>query len=78
MIRTILNRFTDAVIWEGEAETVKDAISQARKAARAIVKRVQNEGEGSCENNQISNSYFVISKLLIVTHSVRQHQYGER
>jgi len=30
-----------------QAETIKDAISQARKAARAIVKRVQNEGESA-------------------------------
>jgi len=28
-----------------QAETVKSAIEQARKAARAIVKRIQNEGE---------------------------------
>jgi hypothetical protein len=28
-IRTILNRFTNAVLWEGEAETVKDALHAA-------------------------------------------------
>ena len=32
MIRKILNRWTDAVIWEGEAETVKDAIHAAYAA----------------------------------------------
>ena len=29
MIRTIRRRFTDAVLWEGEAETVKDALHAA-------------------------------------------------
>lgn len=33
MIRTILNRFTDAVVWSGEAETIKDAIAPDRLAS---------------------------------------------
>lgn len=44
MIRKILNRFTDAVIWEGEAETVKDAIYAALKS-RANLSRADLSGE---------------------------------
>jgi len=43
MQRRILNRFTDAVIWEGEAETVKDAIHAAMKS-RANLSRANLSG----------------------------------